>query len=220
MRRQLLPAIVAMVVFSVLLGIVYPLVVTGIAQVAFNDRANGSVVEVDGEPVGSSLMGQAFTDAEGTPLPEYFQSRPSVASGADGTTVAGYDPTLSLGSNMGPTNPCLVPIDGDPCLDDAGEEVPPAVVERVAAYRELNGLDATTPVPVDAVTASASGLDPDISVANARLQAARVADERGLELDAVLALVDEHTTSRTLGFLGEDRVNVLALNLALDDLAD
>jgi potassium-transporting ATPase KdpC subunit len=220
MRRQLLPALVAMVVFSVLFGLVYPLVVTAVAQVAFNDQANGSLVEVDGEPVGSSLMGQAFADADGNPLPEYFQPRPSMASGAEGTSVAGYDPTLSLGSNLGPTNPCLVPMEGDPCLDDAGEEIPPAVVERVAAYRELNGLDDATPVPVDAVTASASGLDPDISVANARLQAARVAEERGLEVDAVLALVEEHTTSRTLGILGEDRVNVLELNLALDALAD
>ncbi len=220
MRRQLLPALVSMIVFTVLLGLVYPLVVTGIAQVAFNDKANGSVVEVDGEPVGSSLIGQAFTDADGNALPEYFQSRPSAASGAEGTSVAGYDPTLSLGSNLGPTNPCLVPIEDDPCLDDAGEEIPPAVVERVAAYRELNGLDDSTPVPVDAVTASASGLDPHISVANARLQAERVAEERGLSVETVLALVDDHTSTRTLGFLGEDRVNVLALNLALDALAD
>ena len=121
---------------------------------------------------------------------------------------------------MGPTNPCLVPIEDDPCLDDAGEEIPPAVVERVAAYRELNGLDDSTPVPVDAVTASASGLDPHISVANARLQAERVAEERGLSVETVLALVDDHTSTRTLGFLGEDRVNVLALNLALDALED
>jgi len=165
MRRQLLPALVSMIVFSVLLGLVYPLVVTGIAQVAFNDKANGSVVEVDGEPVGSSLMGQAFTDAEGTPLPEYFQSRPSVASGADGTSVAGYDPTLSLGSNMGPTNPCLVPIEDDPCLDDAGEEIPPAVVERVAAYRELNGLDDSTPVHSSASAGSTPPKTPTTSAA-------------------------------------------------------
>jgi len=191
MRRQLLPAFVMMVVFTVLLGLVYPLVVTAVGQVAFHDAANGSLIERDGEPVGSSLIGQAFVDADGNPLPGYFQSRPS---------AAGYDPTLSLGSNQGPTNPDLIS----------------SVRDRVDAYRELNGLDADTPVPVDAVTSSASGLDPDISVANARLQAQRVADERGLDLDQVMALIRDSTDTRTLGFLGEDRVNVLELNLALD----
>jgi K+-transporting ATPase ATPase C chain len=218
MRRQLVPALLMMVVFTVLFGLAYPLVVTGVAQGLFHDKANGSLVQQDGEDVGSSLIGQAFVDEDGEPLSEYFQSRPSAASGAAGETAAGYDPTLSLGSNLGPTNPCFVPIEDEPCLDDEGEEIPPAVVERVRDYIELNGLDDDTPVPVDAVTASASGLDPDISVANARLQAARVADERGLSTKQVLDVVDEHTSDRDLGFLGEKRVNVLELNLALDRL--
>ena len=217
MRRQLLPSILMMVVFTLLFGLAYPLVVTGVAQVAFHDKANGSLVERDGEVVGSSLIGQAFVDEDGEPIPGYFQSRPSAASGAAGETEAGYDPTLSLGSNLGPTNPCLVPIEGEPCVDEEGEEIPPAVVERVLAYIELNGLDEDAPIPVDAVTASASGLDPHISVANARLQAERVADERGVEVEEVLDLIDDNTDGRTLGFLGEKRVNVLELNLALDE---
>jgi len=200
MRRQLLPSLLMMVIFTVLLGLAYPLVVTGIAQGAFGDKADGSLVEVDGEAVGSSLIGQAFVDEDGEPIPEYFQSRPSAATGAEGETAAGYDPTLSLGSNLGPSNP----------------ELSDAVRERALAYQELNGLDEDTPVPVDAVTASASGLDPHISVANARTQAPRVAQERGLDVDDVLDLIDENTDTRQLGFLGEDGVNVLELNLALD----
>ena len=188
MRRQLVPAIVAMVVFTVALGLVYPLVMTGFALVAFNDKANGSIIERDGQAVGSELIGQQFTE------PIYFWPRPS-AVGEDG-----YDASTSGGSNLGPTNPDL--------LD--------AVAERVAAYREANGLSDDVLVPVDAVTASGSGLDPHISVANARLQAARVAEARGADVDAVLALVDEHTTGQALGFLGERAVNVLELNLALD----
>jgi potassium-transporting ATPase KdpC subunit len=200
MRRQLLPALLMMVVFTGLLGLAYPLVVTGIAQGVFGDKADGSLVEVDGEAVGSSLVGQAFVDEDGEPMPEYFQSRPSAATGAAGETTAGYDPTLSLGSNLGPSNP----------------ELSDAVRERVRAYQDLNGLDDGTPVPVDAVTASGSGLDPHISVANARLQAPRVAGERGLDVDDVFDLIDENTDRRQLGFLGEDGVNVLELNLALD----
>jgi potassium-transporting ATPase KdpC subunit len=200
MRRQLLPALLMMVVFTGLLGLAYPLVVTGIAQGVFGDKADGSLVEVDGEAVGSSLVGQAFVDEDGEPMPEYFQSRPSAATGAAGETTAGYDPTLSLGSNLGPSNP----------------ELSDAVRERVRAYQDLNGLDEGTPVPVDAVTASGSGLDPHISVANARLQASRVAGERGLDVDDVFDLIDENTDRRQLGFLGEDGVNVLELNLALD----
>jgi K+-transporting ATPase ATPase C chain len=220
MRRQLLTGLLMTVVMTVLLGLVYPLVVTGVGQLALSDKADGSLVEVDGKAVGSSLIGQAFVDEEGEPLPEYFQSRPSAASGASGETVGGYDPTLSLGSNLGPSNPCLVPIEGEPCLDDEGTEIDPEVVARVAGYRELNGLDEQTVIPVDAVTASASGLDPHISVANARLQAARVASERGLSEARVRELVDDHTDERDLGFLGEAGVNVLELNLALDRLTD
>jgi K+-transporting ATPase ATPase C chain len=189
MRRQLLPALTMVLVFTVLTGVAYPLLVTAVAQVGFPDEANGSLVEdAEGEVVGSSLIGQRFTE------PRYFHPRPSAAGD-------GYDPTLSSGSNLGPTNEVL--LDG--------------VAERIAAYREENALGDDVEVPVDAVTASASGLDPHISVANARLQAARVADERGLPLDDVLDLVDEHTSSRDLGFLGERGVNVLELNLALDE---
>ena len=202
MRRQLIPSIISMVLFTLLLGVGYPLIVTGIAQVAFKDKADGSLVDVNGKAVGSRLIGQSFTDTKGNPIKKYFQSRPSAATGASGTTTAGYDPTLSLGSNLGPTNPALLK----------------AVAQRVKDYRKLNGLADNAAVPVDAVTASGSGLDPDISVANARLQAARVADARGLSKARVLSLIDEHTSGRTLGILGEKTVNVLELNLALDRL--
>lgn len=191
MRRQLFPALMMMVVFTVITGLIYPLVVTGIAQGLFNDKADGSLVEnAAGEVVGSSLIGQSFSE------PEYFHPRPSAAGD-------GYDGSASSGSNLGPTNDDLLA----------------SVEERADAYREENDLDADTEVPVDAVTASASGLDPNISVANARFQAPRVADERGLDLDAVMDLVDDHTSSRSLGFLGEKGVNVLELNLALDGVS-
>jgi K+-transporting ATPase ATPase C chain len=203
MRRQILPAIVSMVIFTLVLGVGFGLLVTGIAQVGFKDKANGSIVTVNGKEVGSSVLGQAFTDAKGTPLPQYFQSRPSAAAGASGKTAAGYDPTLSSGSNLGPTNPEFLKL----------------VAQRVKDYRQLNGLSSSTKVPVDAVTASASGLDPDISVANARMQAQRVAQERGLTKSQVMQLIDDHTQGRTLGVLGEKSVNVLALNLALDRVA-
>jgi potassium-transporting ATPase KdpC subunit len=202
MRRQLLPSLVAILLFTALLGIVYPLVVTGVAQVAFKHKADGSLVTVDGKQVGSSLIGQAFVDGKGRPIRKYFQSRPSAALGAEGKTTAGYDPTLSSGSNLGPTNPTLIK----------------DVAQRAKAYRRLNGLASSVKVPVDAVTASGSGLDPDISVANAKLQAARVARARGLPAARVLQLVDEHTNGRPLGFIGEKTVNVLDLNLALDQL--
>lgn len=218
MRRQLLPALLMMVVMTVLLGLAYPLVVLGIGQTAFNDKADGSLVERDGAPVGSELIGQSFADEKGNPLPEYFQPRPSAATGADGSSPAGYDPTLSLGSNLGPSNPCFVPVPDEACVRNNGEEKASVIADAVEAYRQLNGLDEDTPIPVDAVTSSASGLDPDISVANAKLQAPRVAEERGLDVDAVLDLIDDHTSDRQLGFLGEKRVNVLELNLALDDL--
>lgn len=218
MRRQFLPAILTMVVFILIFGLGYPLAVTGVGQLLFNDKAEGSLIEVDGKAVGSELIGQAFVDEEGNPIPEYFQSRPSSASGASGETAAGYDPTLSLGSNLGPDNPCFVTVPDEPCTDDEGNEIDPVVVERVKAYIELNGLDADAEIPVDAVTASGSGLDPDVSVANALLQVPRVADARGITEDAVLDLVDKYTQGRQLGFLGEKRVNVLKLNLALDRL--
>ncbi len=203
MRRQLLPAVISMVVFTVLFGLVFPLVITGIGQLAFHAQAEGSIVEQHGKKIGSSLIGQAFTDSKGTPLRQYFQSRPSAALGASGDTAAGYDPTYSSGSNLGPTNPELLKLVGD----------------RVKAYRKLNGVGAGVRVPVDAVTASASGLDPDISVANARLQARRIADERSIPLAKVQQTIDDTTSDRTLGVLGEKTVNVLALNRALDQLS-
>jgi K+-transporting ATPase ATPase C chain len=202
-RRQLVPALVTLVIFTVLLGVAYPLLTTGIAQVAFTDKADGSLVTVNGRTVGSKLIGQSFTDSRGRPIRKYFQSRPSAAAGATGKTTAGYDPTLSSGSNYGPTNKAFLAL----------------VATRVRAYRELNGLGPDVRVPVDAVTASASGLDPDISVANARLQAPRVARARGMSLARVRRLIDAHSSGRTLGFLGEKTVNVLELNLALDAAA-
>jgi K+-transporting ATPase ATPase C chain len=216
MGRQLYPAFVMVLVMTVITGLAYTFAFTGAAQVAFPAKADGSRVQVDGKDVGSELIGQAFVDEDGEPLREYFQSRPSAATT---NTDAGYDPSLSLGSNLGPTNPCFVPDPKEPCLDEEGNEIPPVVVERVAAYRELNGLGDNATVPVDAVTASGSGLDPHISIANARLQAARVAEERGLSERRVLDLVDDYTDGRTLGVLGEKRVNVLLLNIALDELA-
>jgi K+-transporting ATPase ATPase C chain len=187
--RQLKPAFIAVIFFTVLLGVVYPLVATAIGQVAFKDKADGSLIRRDGVVVGSELIGQTFT------APEYFHSRPSAAGG-------GYDGSASSGSNYGPQNPDFLA----------------AVAERVAAYREENGLGDDVAVPVDAVTASGSGLDPHISIANARLQAARVADARGVAVDVVLGMIDDNTDGRSLGVLGEPGVNVVELNLALDDL--
>jgi K+-transporting ATPase ATPase C chain len=210
MRRQLVPAIVTVVFFTVLLGIVYPLVVTGVAQVAFKDKADGSLVERNGKTVGSSSIAQAFTNAKGVPIKKYFQPRAS---------AAGYDPHYSTGSNLGPLNPALIAA----CLkveekDGSTSCDPNTAPQRAKAYRELNGLSDKVEIPVDAVTASGSGLDPDISVANARLQAQRVADARGLSKGQVLQLIDDHTDGRKLGIIGEKTVNVLDLNLALDEL--
>ena len=188
MRRQLFPALKMFLVFTVLVGLVYPLAMTGVAQVVFGHQANGSMVKsASGDVVGSSLIGQVFV------ADQYFHPRPSAAGD-------GYDPTKSGASNLGPTNQKL--------LDD--------VADRAGAYREANGLSADAPVPVDAVTSSGSGLDPQISVANAELQAPRVAKARNMSVDAVRTLISDHTDGRSLGFLGEPGVNVLQLNLALD----
>jgi K+-transporting ATPase ATPase C chain len=182
-------AVLMTLVITVLLGILYPLVMTGISQVLFPSQANGTLIrDRSGNVIGSALLAQNFTDEK------YFHPRPS-AAGSDG-----YDATASGGSNLGPSNQKL--------LD--------AVRDRAAAYRSENGLTDGEPVPVDAVTASASGLDPDISPANAQLQINRIAHARGVSPDQVRALVDRNTEGRTLGFLGEPRVNVLKLNLALD----
>ena len=219
MRRQLYPAVVMVLVMTLLTGLVYTFAFTGFAQLVFPGKADGSMIEVNGKEVGSKYIGQAFVDTHGKPLRKYFQSRPSAATGPDGKTEAGYDPRLSLGSNHGPTNPCFVPDPKVPCRDDHGKKIPPIVIERVRAYRKLNGLAPNSKVPVDAVTASASGLDPDISIMNARIQARRVADERGLSLARVRKLVDHYTSDRWIGIFGEKRVNVLELNLALDRIS-
>jgi potassium-transporting ATPase KdpC subunit len=205
MRRQLLPALGMLLVFTVITGLAYPLVVTGVAQGLFADKANGSRVEVDGQLVGSASIGQPFS------APEYFHPRPSAAGYAPG-------PGYSFGSNFGPTNETFLFGEDDPETADVDESETNGVDDLVRAYRETNGLDAEALVPVDAVTSSASGLDPHISVANARIQAQRVADSRGLDVDRVLELVEDNTDGRDLGFLGEPGVNVLLLNLALDQL--
>jgi potassium-transporting ATPase KdpC subunit len=185
MRRQILPALLAFLCFTVLTGLVYPLVLTGAAQVAFPNRSDGSLVKRDGKVIGSSLIGQDFKG------PRYFHSRPSAAGD-------GYDAMSSSASNLGPTNQTLIS----------------DVRKRVLVYDALNRhLGAA---PGDAVTASGSGLDPQISPENARLQAPRIARVRGLPLPVVLNLIDKNTDGRSLGFLGEPGVNVLELNLALD----
>ena len=193
MRRQLVTGLLATIALIVLLGLIYPLVMTGLGQAFFSRQANGSLVKVGGTVVGSALIGQQFADTKGNPLPQYFQPRPSAAG-------KGYDPTASGASNLGPSNPVLLN----------------AVRQRADAYRRFNRLAPGTPVPVDAVTSSASGLDPDISEANALDQAPRVAAARHLAVPVVVALVRQHTDGRPWGVLGESSVNVLDLNVALD----
>ncbi|HEX9855414.1 MAG TPA: K(+)-transporting ATPase subunit C [Acidimicrobiia bacterium] len=190
MRRQLMPALRMLLAFTILTGLAYPLLVTGVAQVGLGHDADGSLIDDDAGLVGSGLLGQVFSE------PQYFHSRPSAAGG-------GYDGSASSGSNLGPSSPEL--------LD--------SVAERVSEYRSVNGLGAGVLVPIDAVTASASGLDPHISSSNATLQAARVAEARRLDVEVVLDLIRRNTDSRGLGLLGEPGVNVLRLNLALDALS-
>ena len=193
--RQASACIAMLVIVTVVLGFGYPLAVTGISQLFFRHQANGSLVYVDGKLKGSALLGQNFTDAKGAPLPQYFQPRPSDAG-------TGYDGADSAASNLGPSNPVLIKL----------------VTERAVAYRKFNDLPPSASVPVDAVTASASGLDPDISIANALDQAPRVARARHLPAARVIALVHQHTTPAQWGFLSEPAVDVLELNLALDGL--
>jgi potassium-transporting ATPase KdpC subunit len=183
--------LIIFVVFAILTGLAYPLFMTGFAQVAFKNKANGSIVQQDGKIVGSSLIGQSFTG------PNYFHGRPSAA----GTN--GYDATASGGSNLGPTNPALTE----------------AIQQRAAQVRQENGLAANAKVPADLVEASASGLDPDISPESALLQVKRVARARNLPEAVVLELVKSRIQNRQLSFLGEPRVNVLELNLALDRMS-
>jgi K+-transporting ATPase ATPase C chain len=197
MTNQIRPAIVALVLFTLLTGLVYPLVVTGIAQVAFPHQANGSLILQDGQAVGSELIGQPFDD------PRYFWGRLSATGTFAYNAFNADNLTASSGSNFGPLNPAL-------------QEM---VQARVDALRAADP-DNDAPMPVDLVTASASGLDPHISVAAALYQVPRVAEARGLDEAAVRQSVDEHTDGRQLGFLGEPVVNVLTLNLALDEIGD
>ncbi|WP_433377997.1 potassium-transporting ATPase subunit C [Streptosporangium sp. CA-115845] len=271
--RQHLAAARAVAVLTVLLGVIYPLVTTGVAQALFNGNANGSIVQQDGKDVGSAIIGQNFTDKDGNPVRTYFQSRPSAAGD-------GYDMQSTAASNLGPEDVLdVLPVPG--AKDDEGRQsLLTQVCARSKAVGELEGVSGARPyctgdgvgavlkvfsdravsvnqacpgipfiaeyqglkvecgkpgedyaagktvpirggvtkveVPADAVTASASGLDPHISVAYADLQAPRVAKERKTDLARVKALIQEHTTGRALGFMGEPAVNVLELNLALD----
>jgi K+-transporting ATPase ATPase C chain len=189
-RNLLRPAIVLTLLLCAVTGLVYPGIVTGLAQLLFPRQANGSVVEVGGRVVGSELIGQPFT------RPEYFHSRPSAAG-------AGYDATASAGTNKGPTDAKLA----DTLIAGSVQRV----IEEDGAERGK--------IPADMVTASGSGLDPHISPANADLQVVRVARARGVGAEQVRALVRRHTEGRQLGFLGEPRVNVLLLNIALDSVA-
>jgi K+-transporting ATPase ATPase C chain len=247
----ILTAIVAVVV-----GVIYPLAVYGIGQVTFKNQAKGSLIVRNGKTVGAANIGQAFSDKNGNPLPQYFQPRPSA------TSPDPYNASASSASNLGPGDPRLdgfipgfntvgldgvssktnpfatkadpycVPTDpkGNPVISPTSSQKyaknsdgsyvcdPNTVPERALAYRQLNHLASDVPVPVDAVTASASGLDPGISIMNVDLQAPRVAQVRHLPLAKVRALIKAHTIGRTWGFLGEPYVNVLELNLALDKL--
>jgi len=189
MRALIRPTLVLFLLLTLLTGFVYPLVVTGIARFAFPDQAAGSLILRDGKPVGSRLIGQSFSG------PEYFWSRPSA------TSPQPYNGTASTGSNLGPLNPALTD----------------AVKIRIKALRAADP-DKLGAIPVDLVTTSASGLDPHISVAAAQYQGSRVARARGLSAAAVQSLITTHTEGRLWGILGEPRINVLELNLALDDL--
>ena len=200
--RQHIAAFRALLVFTVLCGIVYPVVMFGVAQVAFHNQANGSLVSYNGKVVGSSLLCQEFVDAKGNPLPQYFQSRPSNAVNAASKTDYGCDAGFSAASNLGPNNSTLLQL----------------VNQRRAAVAKFNGVSPAA-VPPDAVTASGSGLDPDISPQYAYLQVNRVAKARHLSPAVVRALVTSYVQGRNLGFLGEPRVDVLNLNIALDKLS-
>ncbi len=183
------------ILFALVCGIAYPLSLTGVAQVLFPYQAQGSLIESDGEVAGSGLIGQEFTE------PQYFHPRPSVTLDNVGEEDLPYNAANSRGSNYGPTNEALIE----------------QVRKRVADYRAENDLPNGARVPVDAVTASSSGLDPHISIANAELQVPRIADERGISEGEVRRLVEENTQGRLFGLVGEPGVNVLELNLALDE---
>ena len=200
--RQHIAAFRALLVFTVICGLIYPLVMTGVSQLAFHNQANGSMVTFNGKTVGSGLLCQEFVDAKGNPLPQYFQPRPSYAIPSPAPKDDyGCDPTYSSASNLGPTNPTLV-------------QATAARQKAIAAFDHVP----VSQIPPDAVTASGSGLDPDISPQNAAIQVNRVAAARHLPVSTVRGLVAKYTQGRTLGFLGEPRVNVLNLNIALDEL--
>jgi len=194
--RPLWTALRALLVLTVVLGLAYPLAITAIGQLALPSQSNGTLLSSDGEVIGSSLIGQSFTDDDGAALPEWFQSRTSAAG-------AGYDGGASSGSNYGPENTDLIA----------------AIEDRKAAVAKLEGIPESE-VPADAVTASASGLDPHISPEYALIQVARVAQARGLDEASIRSLVESRIQERDLGYLGEPRVNVLELNLALAELDD
>jgi K+-transporting ATPase ATPase C chain len=196
--RQHIAGLRGLLVFTVITGIIYPVAMWGLAQGLFHDQANGSLVSDQGRTVGSSLLCQEFTDAKGNPLAQYFQPRPSAAtSGA--SNDYGCNPLFSNGSQLGPTNPKLI------------SEIKQRQ-KQIAAFDHVP----ISKIPPDAVTASASGLDPEISPANAAIQVDRVAAARHISPAQVQALVNQNTTGRTLGFLGQPGVNVLTLNIALD----
>jgi K+-transporting ATPase ATPase C chain len=192
LRHKLWPAVALLIAMTVITGVIYPAVVTAVAQVAFPSQANGSMIVVDGKSIGSSLIGQCFDQ------PKYFWGRPS-AAGVTDSNPCGYDASSSAGSNLGPTSSALID----------------RITQQVDQLRQANG---NAPIPVDLVTTSASGLDPDISPAAAEYQVARVAKARGMSEADVRAAVARHTDQPLLGFLGEPTVNVLELNLDLDGL--
>ena len=194
--RQLRPAILLTLLLTLIVGIIYPLATFGAAQGLFNSQANGSLVYVNGQPVASKLIGQYWTQ------PQYFHGRPSATLNLQGSP-APYEADNSAGSNLGPTNAALIK----------------TVQQRIADLKAENpDVPAGTPIPVDLVTASASGLDPDLSIAAAYYQIPRIARARGMSQNAVRRIVDAHVTGRFLGLFGEPRVNVLELNMALDAL--
>jgi len=199
--RQHLAGFRALLVFTVICGLIYPAVMVGVGQLAFHNQANGSMVSYNGRVVGSGLLCQEFVDAKGNPLPQYFQPRPSDAVNPSDKTDCGCDPGYSAASNLGPNNPDLVKL----------------IKQRQQAIAAFDHVSVSQ-IPPDAVTASGSGLDPDISPQDAAIQVDRVAAARHLPVSEVEELVAKYTTGRTLGFLGEPTVNVLELNIALDQL--
>jgi potassium-transporting ATPase KdpC subunit len=198
--RQHIAALRGLLIFTVITGIAYPVVMWGVAQVAFHNQANGSLVSYHGRVVGSSLLCQEFVDAKGNPLPQYFQPRPSAAANSAVKTDYGCDPLFSAATNLGPTNPKLVQ-----AIKQRQQQI--AVFDHIKISQ----------IPADAVTASGSGLDPGISPQNAAIQVNRVAAARHVSPAAITALVNQYTQGRILGFLGEPQVNVLDLNIALDE---